>query len=194
MPIKLAFLALLLTLVSSVAAADDDKTSGDTRTPAPAAKTPLKVEILTPKEPAPQNRAVVRFTNTSIDPVFILKPLDGSLHGWHMPHYHFEVTGKDGAALKLRGRCGLSGLWHETAFPKDYLVEIKPGKSFESRHYLPFAVPADGEYTVTFTYRYQPGKATFKNPTWGVAEQSWQGAVSSKALKMKLRGNVQPRE
>src|SRR5690349_1368657 len=76
---------------------------------------------------------VVRFRNMGRDSVFILKPMDGSKECLHMPYYRFTVLDAAGQPLQLRRdrMCNHSGLWAQTKWPADYLVELKPGGSLE---------------------------------------------------------------
>src|SRR5579883_2058418 len=122
-------LLFLTCVVLSISSTGCRPTSSGTDAPQPkvaAARNGLTVEV-------PRNSTVysprgifnvkIRFHNAGPNAVTILKPLDGSTDCWHMPYYRFTVSDPDGKPLKLMPRCGNSGLWAGTQWPKDYLVE-----------------------------------------------------------------------
>ncbi|MEX0703182.1 MAG: hypothetical protein WD069_13895 [Planctomycetales bacterium] len=151
----------------------------------------LQVEILQPPDEGSvhhHNPVVIRFTNNGDEPVSILRRLDGSEWGWHMPHYRFTVTDANDKPLELPGRCGVSGLWSGPKWPDDYIIEIRPGDSHEMRAGIPHSVPADGEHRVTFEYIYDPQAA----PRWRIAypDGLWSGTAGSKEVRLKLHKSL----
>ncbi len=131
---------------------------------------------------------VIRFVNRSDKPVRILKPLDGSYYSWIMPHYAFSLEDGKGTTFDKRMRCGNFGHpFTDTKWPEDYLVEIGPGKTHEEVAILPFYIPEDGEYKVTFTYMFTP--ATSKLPTGEhtYPERLWKGKATSNSIRVRLK-------
>ena len=136
-----------------------------------------------------QNRGiVVRFENHSQKPIRILRPLDGSECGWHMPFYTFTVLDRSGAPLPLRGRCGLSGLYSNMTWPDDYRVQILPADAYEMWLDVPHAISAADEYNVKFEYRYDPtvqGKKQ-RNDAFAYPEDLWIGSARSGSANVFL--------
>ncbi len=141
---------------------------------------------LPPKENGVQklSPSVVRFTNTSNKPIQILRPLDGSLWGWHMPHYKLDIVGQDGKSLPLGPRCGVSGLWAHMKWPKEYIITMKPGESVDQEIWSHHMIPEDGTYTVTFSYTYKSG-TTSLNPE-KYPDGLWEGEAKSKSVNVDL--------
>lgn len=96
----------------------------------------------------------ITFKNQIDQEVTIIRPLDGSLWKWHFPYYDFTVSDSDGTSLRLGGRCGVSGLWADTEWPKDYLVPIAAQETATITILLPHAIPSDGDYEISFTYEW----------------------------------------
>ena len=131
------------------------------------------------------NPVIVRFTNTHNRTIKILRPLDGSEWGWHIPHYRFTVSDSSGKAVELDGRCGISGLWANIKWPDDYIIQILPGDSYEMQVGIPHAIPADGDYRVTFEYVYDPktvSKAQIVYP-----DGLWSGTARAKDITLRLK-------
>ena len=109
--------------------------------PPPAAPDPppagLSVELIdvTAVTDGPGGRgrfwATVRFRNAGPDPVWVLRPLDGSRDGRLMPHY--RLTGPPDADDRVRGSCPICGKWFNTEWPRDYLVEVPAGRAAQVR-------------------------------------------------------------
>lgn len=137
----------------------------------------------------------IEFTNTSDVAVKLLKPLDGSFYGWHQPHYKFHIESSEDAELELANRCKLSGLWANTEFPKNYLVELPAKKSTKITGCLPYVVSESGDYTVSLEYIYDfqnvddtlrgTGEETWNQPVEGV----WEGRVKSNEITLQLEKN-----
>lgn len=125
---------------------------------------------------------VAVFSNQTKSDITILKPLDGSMWCWHMPYYDFSVFNSAGNSVKIGGRCGLSGLWANTEWPKDYLVVIKSGEAFE----LPLTLPhhlEDGRYQVTLAYVYS-NDGTRKMLNHKYPEKIWRGKLKSNLVSI----------
>jgi hypothetical protein len=125
---------------------------------------------------------IVRFQNEGNEPAFVLKPLDGSTVSWLMPYYRFTVVNTDGKTLEPSPRCGNHGLWQDTKWPQDYLVEIKPGKSFDVEVPLSFGIRKDGRYTIAFEYVYQPVNEALAPPP-----EAWRGTLKTPPTSVYLR-------
>ena len=135
-----------------------------------------------------RNPVIVRFTNTTNKPISILRPLDGSLWCWHRPYYKLEVQDADRRGLDLAARCGVSGLWADTKWPDDYMVDLFPGESFEKELGIHHPIPADGEYTVTFSYIYFSDATKAETRTY--PSGLWQGTARSKPITFRLNSNA----
>lgn len=136
----------------------------------------------------------VSFTNTrseSGESLKVLRNVDGALYAWCMPYYTFEVVDQDGEPVKKRLRCGNFGHpWGGTLWPMDYVMELEPGETRTVTVPLPFDIPHDGMYTVTFEYIYEPWRTEhlFAYP---YPEDLWQGRVKSKPVHVRLMpGNM----
>lgn len=119
----------------------------------------------------------ISFHNDTPKPVYILKPVDGSFPCWHMPYYRFTVRHPDGRILRFGNGCGrwCSGLWADTKWPQDYLVEIPPGESYERQRTVYYLnLERSGAYTVSFEYVYEPTEELFTPPP-----QAWRGSVKA---------------
>jgi hypothetical protein len=150
----------------------------------------LEVELL----PLPKGRrptqirpALLRFHNRGNKVLRLLKPLDGSTHGWLMPVYRFTVRDRAGAVLPLPERCKLCGLWFDTRWPGDYLVTIKPGGVYEVEMGLPAKVTQPGVYRVTFEYVFDPRQRTRNDLGLKYPGGLWVGTARSKDLRLPLR-------
>ena len=66
----------------------------------------------------------VAFENKGDKPLKILKPVDGSEWGWHLPVYALKVVDPAGKELPMGERCGLSGLYSDLKWPDDYEIVI----------------------------------------------------------------------
>src|SRR4051794_30030758 len=99
-----------------------------------------------------------------------------------MPHYRFTLWNAAHQPLKLTPRCGLSGLWANTRWPQDYLVEIKPGASFAVELPLPCDIERPGPHTVAFEYVYQPKEERFAPPPG-----AWRGSVKAADVVLNLK-------
>jgi hypothetical protein len=125
---------------------------------------------------------IIRFRNAGPNPVSVLKALDGSVECWHMPYYRFTIWNADRQPLKTGPRCAHSGLWVDTRWPQDYLVEIKPGANFDEEVAIPCKVEQEGPHTIAFEYVYQPGKEEFDPPP-----SAWRGSVKAPEVVLNLK-------
>jgi len=149
----------------------------------------LEVRLLPyPDERSLQNRnpVIVRFTNRENQSIRILRPLDGSKWSWHMPYYRFTVEDADGVPLEMLTRCGVSGLWANLEWPDDYVIQILPGDSYEMQVGIPYPIPTDGEYTVSFEYVYDPKPAAKSGIEY--PDGLWEGHARSEETRLKLNG------
>lgn len=161
---------------------DDVKRSEDVSAVAPPGG--LSVKVTTLPHPPDRDRFYVRicFHNTTPKPVCILKPVDGSLTCRHMPYYRFTVRDPDGWTLPIGAGCNITGLWADTQWPQDYLVEIAPGASVEREmtvYYLQFE--RGGPHTVSFEYVYNPTEELFAPPP-----RAWRGTVKAPDFVLKV--------
>ena len=134
--------------------------------------------------------AKLRFTNTSEEPVQLIKPLDGSSYGWHQPYYRFDITAPSGAALRPSSRCKQSGLWSNMTWPEDYVIELGPGRAKTIDVYLPYSFAEKGAHSITVEYLldesrraatdrqawYQDGPIIYPPTAWR-GETSWTGTL-----------------
>lgn len=126
---------------------------------------------------------IICFHNGGTDSVFILKALDGSMRGRHMPYYKFDIRDEDRKPIKPTKDCGnYTGLYSESSWPKDYLVEIKPDANFEIEEAVPFQIEKDGQYFISFEYEYLPQNEQFVPPL-----KAWRGSVKSPEVKLQLK-------
>ena len=132
-----------------------------------------------------RNPVMVRFTNRGKRAISIFKPLDGSFWSWHMPYYRITVIDAQRKELKMRSRCGNSGLWASTNWPDDYIVTIAPGKSYELEVGIHHVIPSDGDYRVTFEYAYDPTDK--QQQTFPMPPGAWTGMVRSKENSLPLK-------
>lgn len=145
---------------------------------------PIRIE-LEAHEFLPNHRSViVRFRNISDRPVTILRPLDGSSWGWYMPEYRFAATDDAGQELELSGRCGVSGLWHQTTWPDSYLVEIPAGSTHVMRQHLPYQIEHGKVYTVALEYVVDPDALpeAQQAQSLGIPAAAWVGSARSEPI------------
>lgn len=128
------------------------------------------------------NSVKIRFRNAGPDTVTIVKALDGSSACRLMPWYRFMVDRK-GQRLKPMPGCGNFGLWESSKWPKDYLVELKPGDAYESEELLPCEVEQAGPHTISFEYTYQPAKEEHFAPP----PSAWRGTVKAASVVLDLQ-------
>ena len=157
---------------------------------APAAPKPAEVKGLTAEilpgsgiyAPRGVYSVIIHFRNEGEEPVSILKPL--TLANWklHMPYYRLTALDAKGKPLEESGYCGTWQLPTNTQWPQDYIVEIKPGKSYDVELALPFEVKHDGRYTLTFEYVYQPVNEAFAPPA-----EAWRGTLKTPPSSVYLR-------
>jgi hypothetical protein len=133
-----------------------------------------------------QYSVTIRFQNNGPEPVSIIEPLDGSTRGRHMPHYRFNMWDADQKPLEPAKGCGTwnDGRWSGTQWPRDYLVEIKPGLSHDLELALPCEIGRDGAYTIAFEYVYRPDNESLDPPP-----SAWRGSVKAPAVVLNLKLN-----
>lgn len=140
----------------------------------------IRLELETHPYDKGRGSIIVRFRNVSDQPVTILRPLDGSSWGWFMPRYRFTVTDEEGDELELSGRCGVSGLWHQTTWPDSYLVEIPAGSTHVMRRHLPYQIEHGKAYTVTMEYIVDPDALSEgQAKSLPIPAAAWVGAAKS---------------
>lgn len=139
----------------------------------------------------------VVFHNGGPGSVYLLKALDGSVEQMLMPYYRFTVRDPDGRPVKRKGRmCGFCGIWADTRWPQDYLVEIKPGSSYAVNRgwgwYFDFR--REGPHTISFEYVYQPRKGDLDSPrmAWprsvlNPPPKAWRGTVTAPDIVMDYK-------
>ncbi len=159
----------------------------------PQAPIQLSISPATLQNDNQNGQVEITFTNVSEKAIKIIKPLDGSYYGWYQPHYKFTVIDSKDQELPLGGRCGVSGLWGDTSFPENYLIELPPQESHKLQAYLPFAFSNSGEYRVTFEYIYDYSKNEAKPPknagdtAWTQPlEGVWQGTARSNTVVLEI--------
>lgn len=117
----------------------------------------------------------------------ILKPIDGSVQCWIMPHYSFSISDGRGTKFLGRPRCGnFGGPWGETAWPDDYLVKLRPGESYDEAAYLPFEFNKAGEYEIGFEYVFTPTTKFLRDGKTPYPKELWRGKAKAKPVRMKL--------
>jgi hypothetical protein len=131
-----------------------------------------------------QYSVIIRFLNSGPEPVYLLKPLDGSMEDVFMPYYRIKVWDADNEPLKPLPRCGnFGGTWWGTEWPQDYLVELKPGASLDRECLVPYEIPHDGRYNVSFEYVYEPRGGGRLAPPPG----AWRGSVKAPTTVVDLK-------
>jgi Leucine-rich repeat (LRR) protein len=142
---------------------------GSVNRPAPIqASGNLSVEIVPFPDDQAGDSVIVRFKNNGSTPLSIIKPLDGSIEGTLMPHYDFKITDSTGKRLYRMGFCAnCYGLWSNTVWPDDYVIEIGPGKTWELEQRLSCRPPTNGAVNISFEYTYKPETIVFRrrNPS-----------------------------
>jgi hypothetical protein len=142
--------------------------------------------------PDANDSVILRFRNIGEKPLFIIKPLDGSFECRFIPYYRLTLIDPDGEPLKPRGGCKPAGLFSDTKWPQDYLVEIAGGEHWD-RHFPDIAyrynVQQTGQHTIAFEYVYEPEK----DPGWQGERptpppaKAWRGTVRAAPVVMELR-------
>lgn len=166
---------LLALIALSLCAADDT----------PKKPAGLKVSVL---RYSPERRAVVvRFENDSPKPLRLLRPIDGSEWGWHMPIYDVSMMDSTGKAVPLGIRCGMSGLYSDMAWPDDYRVQILPGDAYEMLVDMAREYPLAGRFTVSFRYTYDPTVKTPRlDPSIKYPADLWVGSATSAPVEIEI--------
>jgi hypothetical protein len=155
----------------------DDQNPGHAGGPDPV----LSVEVVVPPPGVEVREVTLRFRNWSGVSGYLLKPLDGSEWCKFMPHYRWTPVGPAGKPLSRRSRCAHCGTWSNTKWPDDYLVELKPGASWEITRQLPLRVEQPGMHRVRFEYEYLPGPNDFPQPA-----RAWRGRLVSAEVDLFL--------
>ena len=162
-----AFITALLFTVGSAFGADT-----------PPQPTPLKLELTaTP--------LAVTFTNTSTEPLRILKPLDGSEWCWIMPHYKLTVSNERGQEVPFTIRCKSFGYpYTDTKWPDDYLIIIPAGGTYKHTFNTNHDIKAPGTFNLRFQYIFLP--KTDQTPGGPYPPNLWRGEASSNTIKTRL--------
>ena len=137
---------------------------------------------------SPDQRAiVVRFENMSHSLLKLLRPLDGSEWGWHLPFYDVSLTDSAGKAVPLAGRCGVSGLYSNIKWPDDYRFQILPGDAYETHVDIAREYGIAGKFTVRLRYTYD-GAVAAANKGSGVPypEDLWSGSTASEPVQIVI--------
>ena len=131
---------------------------------------------------------VIRFENRSQTPLRLLRPIDGSEWGWHMPIYELTIADSSGKKIPMGSRCAFSGLYSNLKWPDDYRIQILPGDAYEITVDTCRDIPASGTYTVSFRYHYDPSVKTPRQD-FGIKypDDLWIGSAVSEARQLELR-------
>jgi hypothetical protein len=148
----------------------------------PTPPDPVAVEIVSTFVQNERTSAIhltLRFTNRTDASIFLLKPLEGSDRDAHMPYYRYRVTDRSGDLIRGGGYCNCGGiLWSATTWPEDYLVEIRPGTSFDHRTRIRPTPAVAGPHKVDFEYVYLPNEDDYPSPP----QQAWRGILRAKPV------------
>lgn len=129
----------------------------------------------------------IRFENPTPSRIKILRPLDGSEWGWHMPYYSLSITDSTGANIPMGMRCGMSGLYSNLKWPDDYLIQILPHDAYEMTVALGRSIPAKGRYRVSFSYTYSSiKKAAREDAGIKYPGDLWTGTATSEPVDIEL--------
>ena len=145
----------------------------------------LKISVL---RYSPEHRSiVVRFENQSRSPVKLLRPLDGSEWGWHLPFYDVLMTDSAGKSVPLGGRCGVSGLYSGPKWPDDYRFQILPGDAYETHVDIAREYEISGKFSVRFRYTFDSATAA-ANKDLGIQypEDLWSGSTASEPVEIVI--------
>lgn len=137
---------------------------------------------------SPDHRTiVVRFENLSRRPVNLLRPLDGSEWGWHLPFYDVQMTDSAGKSVPLGGRCGVSGLYSDAKWPEDYRFQILPGDACERHVDIAREHELSGKFSVRFRYTYDSTVASASRDS-GIQypQDLWSGSTASEPLEIVI--------
>lgn len=168
----------VLLFAVSLSACDLDSTSSEVAAPKPGSGLTVTLD---------KRDGTIVFQNAGPSPVYILKPIDGSVDGRLMPSYRFTVRDPDGQPVKLKPiKCGCCGVWANTKWPQDYLVEIKPGTSYrvDTGWGWHFDIRRDGPHTVSFEYIYQPTNERYAPPP-----TAWRGKIAAPDIILSFKKN-----
>ena len=154
---------------------------------APEETKPSELKVTVVKVSPAKDGVVLRFENRSEKPMQLLRPIDGSEWGWHMPVYDLSITDSSGKLIPLGGRCKLSGLYADLKWPDDYRLKILPGEAFETTIRLNRELTGLGPYGVTFRYTYDPASKTVRNfPEIKYPDDLWLGSSISDKVAIEF--------
>ncbi|RYD21957.1 MAG: hypothetical protein EOP88_09605 [Verrucomicrobiaceae bacterium] len=156
-----------------------------------AEKTARELELMRvsiSQAPGDDQSFIVRFENRMEVPWKILRPLDGSQQGLHMPVYDLNVKDAQGKEMPFSLGCGLSGLYSNIKWPDDYRIQILPGDTYEMKLRLNREIPSSGKYSVTFSYTYDVNSG-LRPPQKGIVypEDLMGGTVTSDTIQVDLK-------
>jgi hypothetical protein len=134
-----------------------------------------------------QRSIVVRFENKSHRPLKLLRPLDGSEWGWHLPFYDVSLTDSAGKTVPLTARCGVSGLYSDIKWPDDYRIQILPGDAYETHVHTAREDGITGKFNVRLRYTYD-GAVAAANKGVGIQYPAdlWSGSTASEPVEIVI--------
>jgi hypothetical protein len=145
----------------------------------------LKVSVL--RASSERRAVIIRFENHTAAPLRLLRPIDGSEWGWHMPIYSLTIADSDGKSLPMGGRCGNSGLYSNMKWPDDYQFQILPGDAYEMAVEICREIPVSASYKVTFEYQYDPTVKTRKqDDRIKYPGDLWVGSAKTEATAIEI--------
>lgn len=145
----------------------------------------LKVSVL--RYSPERGSMIIRFENNSHKPLRLLRPLDGSEWGWHMPIYELLITDEAGKSVPLGSRCGVSGLTFGMKWPDDYRFQILGGDAYEISVNIARPIPQPGRYLVTFRYIYNTESKDVKQHSSIIYPNDlWVGTAVSQPVAIDL--------
>jgi len=137
---------------------------------ADATQPPSEMKVTVLRYSSERRGVVVRFENHSSKPIRLLRPIDGSEWGWHMPIYEVSLTDSTGKAVPLGSRCGMSGLYSNLKWPDDYRIQILPGDAYEMVVDMAREYPLTGRFTVSFRYAFDTATVA-SHVTWELVKK-----------------------
>jgi hypothetical protein len=148
---------------------------------------PVELKVTVLRYSAERRGIVVRFENHSSKPLRLLRPIDGSEWGWHMPIYDVSVTDSTGKAVPLGSRCGMSGLYSNLKWPDDYRIQILPGDAYEMAVDMAREYPLTGSFTVSFRYTFDMSTKTPRpDPSIKYPDDLWVGSATSAPVQIEI--------
>jgi hypothetical protein len=148
---------------------------------------PVELKVSVVGASTQRSGIVVRFENRSEKPIRLLRPLDGSEWGWHMPVYDLSITDAAGKAIPPGIRCKFSGLYSDMKWPDDYRIQILPGDAYEMTVSFCREIPSSGRYSVSFRYTYDlASKTARQHPNIKYPDDLWTGTATSASATVEI--------